>query len=172
MAPLPPALTLSRAHPGEAAEIAALHNPFIRHTSVTFTSQLRAPEEIAALIASGQPHWLARQNGRAVGFATWFAFRKGPGYARSAEHTIVLAPAAQGRGVGRALMTRLETDAAGRGIHSLFAGVSGENGAGVAFHARLGFVAVARLAEVGWKFGRWHDLVLMQKTLSGGGRAR
>lgn len=63
-------------------------------------------------------------------------------------------------------MAAVEADAAASGVHALMAGVSGENATGVAFHRAMGFETVARLPQVGWKFGRWHDLVLMQKFLS------
>jgi phosphinothricin acetyltransferase len=161
------------AEPGDAAGIAALHNAVIADPVrvITFTTALRTAAEVAALIDAGQPHWVGAQDGRVLGFATCFAFRKGPGYARTREHTILLAPEAQGRGLGRRLMAALEAGAAAEGVHSLFAGVSGENAAGVAFHAALGFAVAARLSEVGWKHGRWHDLVLMQKFLSAPGHA-
>jgi phosphinothricin acetyltransferase len=51
------------------------------------------------------------------------------------------------------------------GHHSMIAGVAGENAGGAAFHAAIGYREIARLPQVGWKFGRWHDLVLMQKIL-------
>ena len=62
-------------------------------------------------------------------------------------------------------MQRLEEVARHEGVHSLIAGISGENPDGVAFHEAIGFQHVARLRQVGFKFGRWMDLVLMQKML-------
>jgi phosphinothricin acetyltransferase len=62
-------------------------------------------------------------------------------------------------------MAAAEDHARGAAMHSMIAGVAGENMGGAAFHAALGYRQIARLPEVGWKFGRWHDLVLMQKML-------
>ncbi len=160
------AVTPRRATPGDGAAVVALHNPVIRETIATFTDRERCTGEVEALIAAGQPHWLAEAEGAVLGFATVFPFRQGPGYARTFEHTVVVAPAAQGRGIGRALMRAAEAGVRAHGGHSLFAAVSGENTAGIGFHAALGYARVARLQEVGWKFGRFHDLVLMQKILS------
>jgi phosphinothricin acetyltransferase len=81
------------------------------------------------------------------------------------KHTVIVAPQARGRDVGRTLMAAVE-DHARAGARTILAGVSAENAPGVAFHAALGYRTVARLPEVGWKFGRWIDLVLMQKTLA------
>ncbi len=81
------------------------------------------------------------------------------------EHTIHVHPETRGRGIGRMLMDAVERHAAAGGAHALFAGVSGENAAGRAFHVRLGYEPVAVLPEVGHKFGRWIDLHLMRKRL-------
>lgn len=62
-------------------------------------------------------------------------------------------------------MSALETEARKDNVHSLWAGISGENPSGRDFHAAIGFVEVATLSEVGFKFDRWIDLVLMQKRL-------
>ena len=75
-------------------------------------------------------------------------------------------PSAHGRGIGRALMTALEAHARAAGAHQMIAGVSGENQGGIAFHARLGYRQIATVAQAGFKFGRFIDLVLMQKFLS------
>lgn len=152
------------ATPADAAAIADVWNPMIRDTLVTFNPVQKSEAEIAAMIRTREA-FLVAEDGGILGFATYSQFRGGLGYAFAQEHTIILAPAAQGRGVGRGLMAALETEARACGHHILVAGVSGSNPAGVAFHAALGFVESGRVVQAGWKFGRWHDLVLMQKML-------
>jgi phosphinothricin acetyltransferase len=159
-------MTIRRATTDDATAIAAIWNHYIRDTIVTFNSQEKTRQDLALAIEDPQtPFFVATDGPKVTGFATYSDFRKGIGYARTKEHTINLAPDAGGGGLGRALLNRIEAHAADQGIHSLFAGVSAENTAGVAFHLACGYVQVARLPQVGWKFDRWHDLVLLQKFL-------
>ena len=147
----------------DAPAIAAIWNRAIRETTITFNPDEKTVEEVAALVAERCLVWDA---GRGVtGFARYFQFRGGAGYRFTAEHTVMLADAARGQGAGRALMEALCEHARAGGMHSLFAGCSAENPGAVAFHAAMGFREVATLPEVGFKFGRWIDLVLMQKRL-------
>lgn len=153
----------------DAPAIAGLWNTIIRDTLVTFNPQQKTPAEVAALIAdrqaAGHCFDLAEDATGFLGFASYGQFRAGAGYARTMEHTVLLAPAARGRGVGRQLMARIEAHAAAGGVHSMIAGVSSGNPDGRAFHAALGYREVARLPQVGWKFDQWLDLVVMQKML-------
>jgi phosphinothricin acetyltransferase len=148
----------------DAEAIATIWNAIIRDTALTFTSVEKDPARLAAQIAD-QPFLVAEAKGEVRGFATYAPFRSGPGYARTMEHSIHVADGARGAGLGRALMAACEAHARAAGTHSLIAGISGENGGGIAFHAALGFREVGRLPQVGRKFERWHDLVLMQKFL-------
>ena len=153
----------------DAPAIAAIWNPIIRDTVVTFNPVEKTEGEIAQTIESrsalNQPFLVALDGPQIQGFATYFQFRAGLGYARAMEHTILLAPEARGRGVGRKLMAALEDHGRKAGISCLIGGVSGSNPAGIAFHAAIGFVETGRLPRTGYKFGRFHDLVLMQKLL-------
>lgn len=154
------------AQPEDAGQIVAFWNPVIRDTTVTFSTELKSEPGLAADIAArGAAFQVAELEGRVVGFATCFPFRNGPGYRHSKEHTIILAPAARGQGAGRALMAALFDAARAEGVHALMAGVSAENPAGIAFHAALGFDRQWVIPQVGRKFDRWIDLVLMQKIL-------
>ncbi len=148
---------------GDAAANMAIWNAAIRDTTVTFNPVEKTLAEVVALTATACLVW--DEGGHILGFARYFQFRGGLGYAHTAEHTILLQAAAQGRGIGRALIAALCDHARAAGMHSMFAGVSAENPAGAAFHAACGFTEIARLPEVGRKFGRWIDLVLMQKRL-------
>ena len=143
--------------------------PFYRETTVTFASEEKTPETLVDYIdgrrAKGREFFVAEIDGRVLGFASYDQFRGGDGYVHAMEHTIILAPEAAGRGAGRALMAAVEDHARRGGAHTMVAGVSGENAAGIAFHAALGYDHVGTLPQSGRKFGRWLDLVLMQKIL-------
>lgn len=143
--------------------IAAIWNTAIRETAATFTTLEKTHSDIEAILAAAHPV-LVLDDGS--GFATYGPFRGGPGYARTMEHSIHVAPEAQGQGQGAALLSALERAAVGRDVHVFVAGIAGENTRAQRFHARAGYAQVGVLPRVGWKFGRWHDLVLMQKFLS------
>ncbi|KRW94484.1 GNAT family N-acetyltransferase [Paracoccus sp. MKU1] len=154
---------------GDIPAILGFWNPLIRETAITFSSEEKTAEGLARMIAArraaGRAFLVAERAGAVLGLASYDQFRGGNGYAHCMEHTVILSPAARGRGLGRALMTAIEDHARARGAHSMIAAVSGENAAGIAFHRAIGYVAVGRLPQAGRKFGRWLDLVLLQKIL-------
>jgi len=163
-------MTTRLASTGDSNAIAAIWNPIIRDTTVTFNSVEKSPSDVADFMAEKKAAGAATfvavdDSGEVLGFANYGQFRGGVGYRFSAEHSIVLADRARGLGLGRQLMQAVEGHARARGIHSIFAGVCTENEAGVAFHKALGFETRAVLPQVGHKFGRWLDLNLMQKFL-------
>ena len=159
---------IRRATAGDAAAIAALWNPWIRDTAVTFNPSEKTPAEVAGMIADRDAlghATFAALGPDLLGFASYAQFRGGPGYATCMEHSVILAPDACGRGIGRALMAAIQDHARAAGAHQLIAGVSAENPDGIAFHASIGFAEIARIPQAGRKFGRFMDLVLMQKFL-------
>lgn len=154
------------ATPSDSPAIAAIWNAIIRDTMATFTTTEKDPADIAQQIADGKPWWVAEVNNTVQGHATYDKFRNGPGYARTKEHSIHLSKVAQRTGLGRDLMAALESHARTEGVHVMIAGVSSENADGQAFHARLGYTECGRVAQAGFKAGRYLDLVLMQKILT------
>lgn len=158
------------AEPRDLAQVVGFWAPMVRDTMVTFSSQPKDEAGLRDMIdarrAAGREFLVAEAGGTVAGFATYDQFRGGDGYAHSMEHTIILARAARGAGLGRRLLDAICAHAAERGAHSMIAGVSGGNPDGIAFHARCGFAEVARVPQVGRKFDQWWDLVLMQRMLS------
>lgn len=161
---------LRDAVPDDVPAIAAIWNPIVRDTAITFWPTERSDAEIATLIrdrqAMGHPFLAAHEAGRILGFATYSQFRTGGGYARSMEHTIYLAPDARGSGTGRLLLAGLEDRARAAGHRLLIGGITASNEGSLRFHVRAGFAEWGRIPCAGWKFGRFHDLVLMGKDLA------
>lgn len=153
----------------DAEAILAIWNPVITGTTVTFNNVEKSPADVIAMIkdrrAAGQAFLVARQGDTLLGFATYGPFRSGSGYTNTAEHTVILAEQAKGNGVGRALLGALESHAKANGIHSMIASIAADNPVAIAFHKALGFEQVAYIPEAGRKFGRWLDVVFLQKIL-------
>ncbi len=157
--------------------IRGLYNALIPTTTIGWTETKQSAKDREAWFArqtqQGYPVLVADDAGDVVGYAAYGGFRgagKWPGYRFTVEHTIHVREDRWGGGVGRALLTELMERALDQGMHVMVAAIDGDNGESIDFHRRLGFVEVARMPEVGHKFGRWLDLVLMQRVLDPGGR--
>ncbi len=113
------------------------------------------------------PVWGALDDaGQLLGFASYGTFRVRPAYKYSVEHSVYVARAARGRGVGKALMQRLIHSATEQQLHTMIGGIDATNRESIAFHERLGFVHAGTIKEAGFKFGRWLDLAFYQLLLS------
>lgn len=160
---------LRDARPDDAPAIAAIWNPIIRDTVMTFWPDARSEAEIIAYITqrqqAGHAMLVAEDAGRITGFGSYTQFRAGAGYAHSMEHTLYVADWARARGTGRRLLHALENHATARGVRLMVGGITGSNQNSIAFHARLGYVERGRILNAGWKYDRFHDLVLMVKDL-------
>ncbi len=116
---------------------------------------------------AGEGVFVAVDNEVIIGFSAYGEFRNPhwTGYRFTVENTVHIREGHGGHGVGRALMEALIEHATQNGKHVMVAAVDGENEGSVTFHERLGFTVVGRMPEVGWKFDRWLDLVLLQRVL-------
>jgi phosphinothricin acetyltransferase len=116
-------------------------------------------------LARDFPVLVAGDAGEVLGFASYGEFRPYEGFKHSVEHSVYVDPAAQGRGVGRALLSALVGHATTHGKHVMIGGIEANNAASIGLHAAFGFTEVGRMPQVGRKFERWLDLVFMQKIL-------
>lgn len=105
--------------------------------------------------------------GLLLGFASFGAFRPHPAYKYSVEHSVYVHHEHRGRGLGRILLTRILEEADAFGAHVVIGAIDADNLASLKLHEAFGFERVGTLPQVGYKFGRWLDLALMQKTLAG-----
>jgi phosphinothricin acetyltransferase len=112
------------------------------------------------------PVLVAEQEGAIAGYGSFGDFRPFEGYRYTVEHSVYVAPWAQRQGLGAALLGELIAAARARGKHVMVAGIAAENEPSIQLHRRFDFAETAWMPEVGFKFGRWLDLVFMQKRLS------
>lgn len=149
----------------------AVYTPYVTDTAVTFEytpPSLADFSEKYRRVTESYPWMVLEEAGEVLGYAYAARMFEKAAYAWCAEVTIYLKPAAAGQGRGKALYLALEQALRERGVQILYGLITASNEASLRFTASVGFRQVGLLAASGWKFGRWHDVVWMEKRLSEG----
>lgn len=169
-------LTLRPSSPQDIPALTAIYAHHVLHSTATFETTPPTEEEMASrradVLARGLPHLVAEQHGKVVGFAYCQWFKPRPAYRYSAEDSIYLHPDATGQKIGGRLLAALMHQAEQAGVRKLIAviGDSG-NAASIGAHRAAGFQQVGVISSCGWKFGRWLDIVMMDRALGDGDRS-
>ncbi len=159
------------ATPADAVAIAAIYAPEVLHGTATFEYDAPDAAEMAARIArimgAGWPWLVAERAGAIAGYAYAAQFRDRPAYARTCENSVYVAAGQHRTGIGKALLAALCTAAEAAGFQQMIAviGDGAGNAASLGLHSSCGFREAGRLTNVGLKFGRWLDVVYMQRSL-------
>jgi L-amino acid N-acyltransferase YncA len=114
------------------------------------------------------PHLVATQDGKVVGYAYVVLFRKRPAYRFAVKHSIYIHHTHQGRGVGGVLIKELIDACAAAGFRQMIGYIDADNSASLALHHRFGFARVGLLRGVAYRYGRWADTVMVQRSLAQG----
>ena len=156
--------------------ITAIFNEAVVNSNAIWTEKQDTEAErlawMKARLALGYPVLVAAEGPVVLGYGTFGDFRAFPGYRYSVEHSVYIHVDHRGLGLGRVIVDELVAAANALGKHVMIAGIDGGNPASLRLHAQAGFVEVARMPEVGRKFGRWLELVFMQRVLDAPGASR
>ena len=151
--------------------ILVIYNHAVEQTTAVFeyrahTIEMRR-EWFQAKQAASLPVFVAADGDRVLGFATYGPFRAWPAYKYSIELSVYVDVAARRQGIGTGLVKAVVADADTRGLRVVMAGITADNDISLRLHERLGFREVAHIPQVGYKFGTWLDLKLLQLVLDG-----
>ena len=158
-------------------QILAIYNEVIATSTAVYATAPASLEERTEWFEQrrqrGYPVLVAAEGDVVLGFSSFGEFRGAwSGYRYSVEHSVHVHADARGKNVGRALVEALFPLAGAEGKHLMIGAVDAANEGSIRFHERLGFERVGHFKEVGHKFGRWLDLVFMQRFLDSPGSAR
>jgi phosphinothricin acetyltransferase len=157
----------------DAPVVAAIYGHHVRESLGTFEETPPSVAEMAgrmqAVLSRGLPYLVAEDGGRILGFAYAGPFRPRAAYRYTAEDSVYIAPDQMGRGVGKALLSQVIAACEALGLRQLTAVIGDSGNAGsIALHRSLGFQDTGIGRAVGFKHGRWVDIVYMQRALNAG----
>ena len=168
-------LTFRPSTDADVPAITAIYAHHVTHGTGTFETTPPTEADMAArradVLSKGLPYLVAELDGRVLGFAYCNWFKPRPAYRFSAEDSIYLDPDAAGQRIGNRLLLELAKQAEAAGIRKLIAVIGdSDNVRSIGVHRAVGFRHVGTIESCGWKFGRWLDIVLMEKSLGHGNR--
>lgn len=168
-------IKLRTARPSDAAGLLAIYAPYVEATAISFETVVPSLEEFKQRMLNKLPRYpyiVAERGGELLGYAYLSPFVGRAAYDRAAETTIYLRPDCRRMGIGKLLYTALEDIAREQGIINLEACIGWTDtpdehltNNSAEFHAHLGYRMVGRFNKCGRKFGRWYDMVWMEKLL-------
>jgi L-amino acid N-acyltransferase YncA len=162
------ALAIRDANSEDLAAIDAIYDHYVRASTCTFQLEPAGRQARAEWFRSHGERWpvlVAEIGAKVVGWGSLSIYNARAGYRFTAEDSVYVDAATHGRGVGTALLRELIARARASGHHTLLAGIAADQRPSVRLHEKFGFVEVARMRELGWKFDRWLDVIFMQKML-------
>ena len=168
-----PPLLIRPATADDMPAVTAIYAHAVLHGSATFELEPPDAAEMARrrddVLAKGLPWLVAARDSRVLGYAYAAPFRPRLAYRYCLEDSIYLDPDARGQGVGRLLLAELVAACESRGARQMLAVIGDSaNAASIGLHRTLGFEHVGTMQAAGWKFERWLDVVVMQKSLGAG----
>jgi L-amino acid N-acyltransferase len=152
----------------DAEAIRAIYNVEVLESTVTFDLVPRSHDEQRAWLAAhggAHPAVVAERDGDVVGFGSLSPYKDRPAYSTTVEDSVYVHRDWRAKGVGRLILDDLLQLATTHGFHAVIARVVGDHQASIALHERCGFTFVGVEKEVGRKFGRWLDVVELQRLL-------
>jgi L-amino acid N-acyltransferase YncA len=161
-------MTITDATPADLPRINEIYNHYVLYSTATYQDE---PEKIESRQAwfdrhgAAYPVTVAREDGAIVGWASLSPYHARSAYRMTVECSVYVDPQCHRRGVGKALMHDLITRARTAGHHTIIGLIDSDQAASLGLHKLLGFVPVAHLREVGFKFGRWLDVIYVQLIL-------
>ncbi len=161
-------MELRRAVNADAEAIRQIYNAEVLTSTVTFDLVERSlADQVAWLAARDGAHavLVCEDGGDVIGFGSLSVYRDRPAYRTTVEDSIYVHRDHQGKGVGRMLLDRLVDTARDHGFHAMIGRIVGGHLASIALHQKCGFEIVGTEKEVGRKFGKWLDVVVVQKLL-------
>jgi len=163
-------IRLRNAAPADAGVVAALYAPHVLNGFGTFEEEPPGAAEMARRVAAvtdrGLPWLIAEIDGTTIGYGYASPYRDRSGYRFTVEDSVYVTPEAQGRGAGRALLQELIARCTALGKRRMLAAIGdSDNAASIRLHAACGFRECGRLSAVGFKHGRWLDVVWMERTI-------
>ncbi|HFR3748901.1 TPA: N-acetyltransferase family protein [Streptococcus suis] len=154
----------------DAVDLVAIYAPYVEKTAITFETQVPTVTDFASRIGKTLdkfPYFVAVEDGKIIGYAYASTYYARAAYDWTVELSVYINQEARGKGIGSLLYDTLEEKLKVRGFKNFLACIALPNPASLALHEKRGYEQVAHFKKVGYKFGTWHDIVWLQKSLVG-----